>query len=75
MSALLITLAVVNAALHISAGELDWGWTDWLGVVLVLLAMAFLLAVIVALWRKEPALKVLDRISQILTAGIRPKSK
>ena len=66
-------MAVILGALSVGPNGFDWGWTDWLGVVLVLLAVAFVLTVIVALWRKEPALKVLDRIARVLNAGPRRK--
>jgi hypothetical protein len=69
-----LVLAELLDAKFKTPGGFDWGWTDWLGAVLVLLAVTFFLAVIVALWRGESALKVLDRIGRVLTAGIRQKS-
>ena len=52
-------------------GSIDWGWTDWLGLIALLLGIAFVLAVIVALVRGEPALKVLRQICIPLTSIVK----
>jgi hypothetical protein len=44
-------------------GSFEWGWTDWLGLIALTMAAAFLVTVIVALRRGEPPLKVLRYIS------------
>ena len=41
---------------------MDWGWSDWLGVVAVMIGLAFLLTVIVALLRGESPLAILKTI-------------
>ena len=43
-------------------GGVEWYWTDWLGVVAMLIGIAFLLTVIVALVRGESPLAVLKII-------------
>jgi hypothetical protein len=49
-------------------GGFEWSWTDWLGVVAVLIGIAFLLTVIVALVRGESPLAVLAIICRPLAA-------
>jgi hypothetical protein len=49
-------------------GGVEWFWTDWLGVVAVLIGLAFLLTVIVALIRGESPLAVLNVICRPLAA-------
>jgi uncharacterized membrane protein len=48
-------------------GSVDWGWTDWIGLVALLLGIAVLLTVIVALIRRESPLKILRQICMPLT--------
>jgi hypothetical protein len=51
--------------------SVKWGWSDYLGLVMVLLATTFLLTVVVALIRRESPLKILRIIKAPLMAGIR----
>lgn len=66
---------IMSAYIRWPGGEFLWDWRDWLGLVLVLLAIAILLTVLVALWRGESPLKVLDRVGRLfVTVTKRPKS-
>jgi hypothetical protein len=52
-------------------GSFDWGWTDWLGLLGLLVGIAFVLTVIVALIRGEPPLEVLKYIAAPLASIFR----
>jgi hypothetical protein len=54
-----------------TGGSVDWGWTDWIGLVALLLAAALLLTVIVALVRGESPLKILRQICIPLTSLVK----
>jgi hypothetical protein len=54
-----------------TGGSVDWGWTDWVGLVALLLAAALLLTVIVALVRGESPLKILRQICIPLTSLVK----
>jgi hypothetical protein len=46
----------------------DWTLADWLGLAALLLMIAFVLTVLVALWRGESPLKVLRQIGWLLAS-------
>jgi hypothetical protein len=55
-------------------GPLEWGWTDWLGLIGLLLAAAFVATVVVALVRGTSPLALLDRTGAALVAIVGRRS-
>jgi hypothetical protein len=67
----LLEIAAVNEpqiVIHKGADGLtvDWGWTDWLGLVLVLIAICFVITVFVALARGGDPMVMLRYMKDIL---------
>jgi|GEM_PF-3656143 len=56
--------------MKIAANEFMWEWTDWIGLIGLLLAIAFIITVIVALVRRTSPLAILDRTGSVLGALI-----
>jgi hypothetical protein len=52
----------------VSGTRVTWDWTDYLGLTVVLVGVAFLITVIAALIKGESPLKVLGYIADPLTA-------
>jgi hypothetical protein len=55
------------------SGNLDWGYSDWLGLGVFLFVLTFLLAVGVALLKGESPLKIIKLIGSPLTAILKLK--
>jgi hypothetical protein len=51
----------------------DWSWTDWLGLVALLIAIAFVITVLVALCRRTDPLKLLQHMKDILLSAFKHK--
>jgi ABC-type phosphate/phosphonate transport system permease subunit len=51
----------------------EWMWTDWLGLMMFLLSIAFMAAVIAAIIRGVPPLKILSEVGGLLSLGLKRK--
>ncbi len=56
----------------IQSTKIDWFWTDWVGLAILLLALAFVATVITALLRKVPPLKILGQIAKAMAIWKKP---
>jgi uncharacterized membrane protein len=68
--------AIIDPSINISpsGASVEWYWTDWLGLIALLIAIAFVLTVIVALLKGAEPLKVLRQVSGMLSVVYRRKS-
>jgi len=53
--------------------RIDWEWTDWLGLVAVIIAAAFFVTVLAAIRSGTPPLKILNQIGIVLRDIVRKK--
>lgn len=59
------------ARVQFPGGFIEWGWTDWLGLVAVLIGIAFLYAVVKAIRSGTPGLQVLKETNRALATIFR----
>jgi hypothetical protein len=64
-----------NAEIHTPHFDATVTWTDYLGTVLVIVAIAFFITVIVALIRGINPLKIFPYMTGILSAGLKSGGK
>jgi hypothetical protein len=52
-------------------GVFEWSWSDWLGLIGLLIAISFVVVVIAAIWVGESPTKLLQQIRQTLALILR----
>ena len=55
-------------------GEVSWDWTDWLGLVAVIIGIGYLITIMAAIREGESPLKILSQTGKIISLIFHRKS-